>query len=216
MLKLHLICGDYYHATGPYENALRKALEGLEHRLSVERFPDAFDASVLDDLDLLVLCKEGVAIEGHLSGSFERKWISVEGEEAIGRWTMNGGTLMGWHSGVAGYREDGPITQLFGGLFLGHPPLHAFEARVTDGSHPLAAGLQSYTAYDELYRFDLFGESRDRRVFMEGVSTQSPTQPLAWTSRAGRGQVVCWLLGHCMPSMGHETARTLMRNVVVL
>ena len=214
MIRIALYTGDYFHCVGFYEIRLKEALKPVDHELTVHRYPEAFDPAILNNLDMLVLCREGVSIAGHVAGDYGLKWMSQAQEEAIADWTRKGGTLFAWHSGAAGYPENGPVSRLVGGLFKGHPPMHPFEIKVVDPDHPLADGLTQHPVYDELYTFDFFDDQPRPRVFMEGVSTESPVQPIAWDKNEGKGRVVAWLMGHTMETLVKPSSIRLMQNIV--
>ncbi len=212
MLRTLLLCGDYWHATAPYHPMLKRVLGDDVDGLRLRAHPDSFDSSCLRDFDLLVLCKESV-VPGTHGTPQQRNWLFREQELDILRWVQGGGMLFVWHSGAAGYSEDG-LKTVFGGEFRGHPPIHRFEVKVTRPDHPLAVGVSDFTVTDELYRFST-ENSDDFEVFVEGVSEEhSITEPIAWTHTHGRGEVVTYLLGHLGPSLQHDSSRRLVSNVV--
>lgn len=213
MLHTLLICGDYWHAVAPYEPALKKALSGVPHTLVSWHHPEFFNREALGDFDLIVLCKEGV-LPGTHGTSRQAAWLGREDEAALIEWVNKGGTLFSWHSGVASYDPEG-LHRLYGGVFQGHPPIHPFQVKVTDGDHKLAAGLSDFEVVDELYRFEI-KPSVEFQVFLEGVSEEHGRQPIAWTHLPGNGLVICYLLGHLAPTLDQPSSQQLMQNIVAM
>lgn len=212
MLRTLLLSGDYWHATAPFHPALKHALGDAVDALTLRAHPDSFDAESLRDTDLLVLCKESV-VPGTHNTPQQRNWLFREQELEILRWVEGGGLLFVWHSGAAGYSEDG-LQTVFGGRFMGHPPIHPFQVKVTRPDHPLAAGVEEFTVTDELYHFSV-EDSEAFQVFLEGVSDEHGiTEPIAWTHTHGQGEVITYLLGHLAPTLKHASSRQLLSNLV--
>ena len=206
MKKLLGLFGDYHHACSVYERPLKKALEADEVDLHFESYPTSFDPHALADLDVLVLCKEA-AVPG--SDPFER-WMSPQGEEAIGDWVQKGGRLFGWHSGLASYDPEGPIHKMYRGHFRGHPPEHTFEVKVTNHEHPYAAGIEDFTLHsEELYNFPM---NQDSNVWLTGVSPENGEQPVAWEHAEGEGHVACFTLAHYRANNLLPVIQTILRR----
>ncbi|MGF1484483.1 MAG: ThuA domain-containing protein [Opitutales bacterium] len=212
MLRTLILCGDFWHAPAPFVPNLKRALGEHTEGLTAHLFPSAFDTAELEHTDLLVLCKESIVPGTHKTDR-EANWISLEQERTILDWVAQGGTLLAWHSGAAGYSPEG-LQQVFGGQFRGHPPIHSFAVKVTKPGHPLATGVTDFSVIDELYHFSV-KDSDEFEVFIEGVSEEHGiTEPIAWTHSHGKGDVIVYLLGHLPPTLGQPASQALMKNIV--
>lgn len=212
MKKTRLICGDYWHAAAPYDPILKRVARETGMEVETIFHPAAFSDEWLEGVDALIWCKEGVVPGTHHQEKPDL-WMTWEDEEQVARWVSEGGYLIGWHSGVAGNHRGGPLQDLFGGRFAGHPPLHAFQLKVTRTDHPMAEGVSDFEALDELYRFDL-NDDFAGSIFMEGSSEQGGVQPVAWTRERGDGKVACYLLGHSGYTLGQASSLRLLRNLL--
>ncbi|NLF39032.1 ThuA domain-containing protein [bacterium] len=207
-MNVTAICGDFYHAAAPYAHALKKAAEGGDVRLRTICYPTAFAHEMLADCDVLVLCKEGV-IPG---AAISERWIDRKGEEVIGRFVADGGTLFGWHSGLASYDPEGPIHAMYGGRFHGHPPEHEFELRGTAQKSPLWPGDEGFGMSDELYRFSL--DEAGTILWLEGHSKEHGVHPVGWTRRHGKGIVHALTVAHNGRYLRDERMQRLLRHIM--
>jgi type 1 glutamine amidotransferase len=103
-------------------------------------------------------------------------------------------------------RALGPVANVLGSQFLGHPPIAPYTVEITAPDHPLVAGLEPFEASDELYVSELHpplevllhaqytGVSRG---FAEGTVTDDEPQPVLYLRRSGGGTVCYFTLGHC-------------------
>ena len=48
-------------------------------------------------------------------------------------------------------RDFGPVAEVLGSQFLGHPPIEPYQVHITQPQHPLAIGIEPFTVTDELY-----------------------------------------------------------------
>jgi len=205
-MKVMAVYGDYHHAAAPYARALTNALDGTDVTVQGFYYPTAFATDSLADCDVLVLCKEGI-----VPGETER-WIGREVEDAIERFVTDGGTLFGWHSGLAAYDPEGPIHAMYGGQFRGHPREHEFELRRTAQESPLDPDSEPFVMCDELYRFSL--EPEGTTLWLEGHSPEHGVHPVGWTRRHGKGIVHALTVAHNRQYLMDERMQQLLRRIV--
>ena len=108
-------------------------------------------------------------------------------------------------------RVLGPLPELLGSRFLGHPPIGPYVVeRVTRDDtapeDPLVAGIGPFTTTDELYVSELYPplrvllQARYRGPcpgFEEGQVTDDEPRPVLYRKTTGAGEVCYLTLGHC-------------------
>jgi uncharacterized protein len=140
-----------------------------------------------------------------------RSWV-----EEAGRWVA----LHGTNSAIDLPRPNGvesprcfPLwANTLGSQFVAHPPIQPYTVEVTDASHWLVSGIQSFDTDDELYLQEHYDRdslhpllhtnwSGDAKGFDEhdwSVETAGSAQHLVMYLRSlGKGQVLYNTLGHC-------------------
>ena len=103
------------------------------------------------------------------------------------------------------------VGRLSGKKISGHSPRGVFDVRVVDGAHPSMAGLEKFTADDELYS-KLQGED-PIHVLLDAHSDYSGRrEPIAWTRAYGKGRVFVTILGHDLKSREVPAFKTMLRQ----
>ena len=106
------------------------------------------------------------------------------------------------------------VGRLSGKKISGHSPRGTFDVRVVDGGHPSMAGLEKFTADDELYS-KLQGED-PIHVLLDAHSDYSgKREPIAWTRAYGKGRVFVTILGHDLKSREVPAFKTMLRQGTV-
>ncbi len=75
--------------------------------------------------------------------------ISKSQVKVISDFVSEGGGFVAIHSSCVFVREG--LTNLIGGRFLSHPPVHNFTLEVEDSTHPMTKGMKPFKVTDELY-----------------------------------------------------------------
>jgi hypothetical protein len=103
-------------------------------------------------------------------------------------------------------RALGPVAEVLGSQFLGHPPIAPYVVEITQPLHPLVAGIQPFTVTDELYISELHPPidvllhthyQGDCRGFAEGTTADDAPRPVLYVRSTGAGTVCYFTLGHC-------------------
>jgi type 1 glutamine amidotransferase len=95
----------------------------------------------------------------------------------------------------------------------GHDAFGKFIVRPTKADHPLTRGLKPFEVVDELYYRQAGDEPIEPLLVAESRDTKR-LEPLAWTSRYGRGKVFQTLLGHSEKTYDSPEACELLRRAV--
>ena len=103
------------------------------------------------------------------------------------------------------------VGRVSGKKISGHSPRGPFDVKVLDRDHPAVAGLEDFTADDELYS-KLQGVDRIH-VLLDAPSEYSgKREPVAWTRAYGKGRVLVTVLGHDLKSREVPAFKTLLRQ----
>lgn len=140
-----------------------------------------------------------------------------EQERAVSDWVAAGGRWIALHAtnAMLDFTKDGvkcsPNHQMFmetlGSRFIAHPKIEPYSVTVSDPDHPLVTGIEPFTATDELYLCEYYGdvhpllETRFTGTFRSGyIDNDWPDDDprlVAYTRRFGDGEVYYLTLGHC-------------------
>jgi type 1 glutamine amidotransferase len=117
-------------------------------------------------------------------------------------------SVAGPDGGLEANEEPFPeMRTMLGGHFLGHPEQQDLSVSVTDPGHPITAGLDSFTVFDEPYDLDV---DDDVHLLAEMDHPESGDVPVAWAKRYGRGRVAYCSLGHTEAALTHDAVQALV------
>lgn len=145
---------------------------------------------------------------------------SLAAQEAIREWVAGGGRWVALHGTNAALTLGGPNgvdsprifplwAETLGSQFVAHPPIQPYRVEISDPSHWLVEGIESFETDDELYLSEY--HDRDSLVpllhttwsgqaegFVEADwSTADPVHLIMYLRTLGRGAVLYNTLGHC-------------------
>ena len=150
----YLVCGGLYHDMDYARLELLKLLGEQEH-IRVRVAEDYRDCNAIAAADFLVTytCDvipkpaELAALQDFLSAG--RRWLALHGTNSVLRFLKG----RGWDAP----RTEPGFMAMLGSQFLAHPPIRPYRVEVSDASHPLVAGIESFEADDELYLSEYHG-----------------------------------------------------------
>ena len=138
--------------------------------------------------------------------------------DAVNQHVAAGGGVLFLHAGTWGNWPEWRrrSNELLRAQATSHEDLGAFQVRLADAAHPLAAGLpEAFEITDELYRAAPIEGAPPVHVVATGRSASGAADyPVAWTVEAGAGRVVGLTLGHGAEAHGNPAFRTLLSNAV--
>lgn len=201
-----LVCGGVWH---DFDFARLQLLQALaEHPQVKTRTYETYDcAAALATADLLVTytcdVRPDAAQQQALVQFVARggRWLALHGSNAAIDPPPPGGERI-----FSTPRVLGPVAELLGSQFLGHPPITPYDVQVTQPDHPLVRGIEPFTVTDELYISELHGpldvllHTHYRgacRGFAEGTVDDDDPRPVLYTRPHGAGSVTYFTLGHC-------------------
>ncbi|SNZ17032.1 hypothetical protein SAMN06269185_2858 [Natronoarchaeum philippinense] len=104
------------------------------------------------------------------------------------------------------------LRELLGGYFHTHPAQTTFDVRVTDSHHPVTAGMEDVTVWDEPY--DVSVDSDDVRVLARMDHPDLGDTPVVWVRKHGDGRVCYCSLGHTDAALSDGGVQQLLRRGV--
>jgi type 1 glutamine amidotransferase len=205
MKRALILLGGMWHDFDGFSNSMRPVLETAgwqaESTYDLERLTGLERENF--DLVLSYTCfsKHG---EG-LDNSGPEKMSDAQIDSLTG-WVRQGGALLAAHSATVLGHSSPALGALLGGSFVEHPPAFAFTVFPVYGAHPITAGIEAFTVYDEMYI-----ERYDPRVDIHMLTVDRGTAyPLVWSKAEGEGRVAHIALGHSAAVWQLEPYQRLM------
>ena len=205
-IEVTLIAGGKYHDI----DFARRELLGLlaehdEFRVRVQ--PDYEDVDGITSAEILVSYTCDVRPSEKAQRAI-RDWV-----ENGGRWVALHGTnsalTLGGPNGVESPRVFPLWAETLGSQFVAHPPIQPYTVAVSDPSHWLVAGIESFDTDDELYLSEYADRdslhpllhttwSGEATGFAEADWTSGdPTHLVMYLRHLGSGAILYNTLGHC-------------------
>lgn len=208
-LDAHLIVGGASHDFDFVRLELLKLFAEIEHvRTTV--------SADFEDLDSLSRAGFLVTYTCNVEPSREAEAVLAHFVEAGGRWLALHATnsLLEWtEGGVASRHGPRPFFETLGSAFVAHPPIGRYTVEPCASDHPLVRGIGSFEVEDELYLYDMLGETETLletrfRGTAPGFTREDWTdgddhRPVMYLRRVGQGEVLFLSLGH---ARGHYDA----------
>ncbi|SFC75570.1 Trehalose utilisation [Alkalibacterium subtropicum] len=188
-MKIIAVLGDFYHKEYLLKNALSEAVREIEGIEVVY----ASRTELLDKLSEkpgLVI----VASENRLDPEKnpDKQWMTESVERHITDYVKKGGNWFAWHSGLAGYEENGNYVSMLGGYFTHHPDDLVKVRYDYKDDHVLSHGKDVFAIRDEHYFIERVEKST---YFLESLSAYGASDA-GWTRSYGEGKVCCYIPAH--------------------
>lgn len=205
-IDVTLVAGGKYHDIDFARRELL-ALLGEHDEFRVRVQPDYEDTTGIAASSILVSYTCDVRPSETAQRTI-RQWV-----ENGGRWVALHGTnsalTLGGPNGVDSPRVFPMWADTLGSQFVAHPPIQPYRVQVTDSSHWLVSGIESFETDDELYLSEYADRSAlqvllhtewqgDAAGFVEhDWSSCDPVHPVMYLRPLGSGAVLYNTLGHC-------------------
>lgn len=205
-IDVTLVAGGKYHDIDFARRELL-ALLGEHDEFRVRVQPDYEDTTGITASSILVSYTCDVRPSETAQRTI-RQWV-----ENGGRWVALHGTnsalTLGGPNGVDSPRVFPLWADTLGSQFVAHPPIQPYRVQVTDASHWLVEGIESFETDDELYLSEYVDRSSlevllhtewqgDAAGFVEHDWTScDPVHPVMYLRPLGSGAVLYNTLGHC-------------------
>ena len=211
-LRAVLVCGGRFHDFDYARLELLKHL-GEDPRVRTRVLDDWSRPDALATADFLVsyTCdarptpEQADALAGFVAAG--GRWLALHGTNSI---------LEFDGANVKCPRLAPRFMQTLGSQFMAHPPIQPYRVTVSDPSHPLVKGIESFEATDELYLSEFHGPVKTLlETRFSGAApgfdpvewTDDVARPVLYLHDVGSGQVLYLTLGHCR---GHYDMQPLI------
>ena len=140
--------------------------------------------------------------------------------KALAEYVKSGGGLVVVHFAIFAFPGWEEYRRIIGRVWVGrvsgkkisgHSPRGTFDVKVLDREHPAVAGLEDFTADDELYS-KLQGEDRIRVLLDAHSEYSGKREPVAWARSYGKGRVLVTVLGQDLKSREVPAFKALLRQ----
>ena len=135
--------------------------------------------------------------------------ITPEQEKALMDFVEGGKGLVAIHCASAMFTNSPKYIAMVGGQFLKHGT-GEFSAEIVKPEHPVMAGVQPFTTWDETYVHTKHN-TENRTVLMERVDAQG-REPYTWVRTQGKGRVFYTAFGHDERTFSNAGFQKLIRN----
>lgn len=135
-------------------------------------------------------------------------YLAPEQEMAMKDFVEGGKGLIPLHSATGCFKNSEWFINTIGGQFASHGT-GDFKAALTDENHPVLAGLEPFTTWDETYRHQNINS--DINVLMERIDGDH-REPYTWTREEGKGRVFYTAYGHNDSTWQHPGFLKLVEN----
>ncbi len=130
--------------------------------------------------------------------------------ESLAKWVRGGGAFLAAHAASVLGESSVSLGTLIGGAFVEHPPAFVFSVYPLYDSHPITAGIEAFTVYDEMY-IERFDPSVDIHML---TIDRGVAYPLVWSKSEGHGRVAHVALGHSSAVWELAPYRRLMLQTI--
>jgi uncharacterized protein len=208
---------DFHPTYQQAEQAIAWLGDGYEY--DVKDGLDAFEA--LDQCHLLVLLGLHWTGSQGADGEPNHAPMAPRHQESFEQYVRSGKPLLAHHGAIASYDDWPRYGELIGVRWVWehstHSPLDRHTVRVLPTGHPVVAGLEDYTLYDELYYNLHIDPAMPSMVHAEAFWEEKP-RPMLITAEGGRvdgaGKMVYMANGHDMRAYESPAIRTIWHNAV--
>ncbi|MBU9722757.1 MULTISPECIES: ThuA domain-containing protein [Bacillaceae] len=209
MVKIVALLGDFYHDEDAYKVGLEAAIDRLPNKEDVElRYitTDEVGAALAEKPDLFV---NGKMDPQKPEEEDVQAWLTDDLDKTIVAYVENGGSVLSWHSGMAGYDPECRYIKMCRGYFDYHPP------GLQDVTYMLKedekTGPNTFPLKDEQYFVHCDVNATEVYLWSTGVDGDSLA---GWKHSFGRGKVCCFTPAHTEEAMLDKNVSELLAEKI--
>jgi uncharacterized protein len=185
-----ILLGGIYHDFAGFSAWAERVLSAAGCR--VEATYDLERLRQLDPSTTLVISYTSLSLRPTGQAGDSPELLSVEQLGGLRGWVRQGGGLLSVHCGTVAGKSGAEYGELFGGVFVEHPPQFSFSVYPLNRAHPITAGIEAFSVHDEFYMQRLVGAVEIHMVAIDrGVA-----HPMVWSRGEGAGRVAHIAMGH--------------------
>jgi type 1 glutamine amidotransferase len=205
MVKIVALLGDFYHPAQDAKAGLEAAIAKLpcEEKVQVKHISHVEVSQALDEKpDLFLLAKMD---QLNPREEPDATWLTEELDEKIVRFAQEGGSILAWHAGMAGYPVESGYIKMLRGYFDYHPPgLQEVTYMVREGEK---TGNHTFTLMDEQYFVGCDQANTEIDLWSTGLDGDSLA---GWKHSYGKGKVCCYTPAHTREGMLNQNVSGLL------
>lgn len=202
MIKIAALVGDYWHSGDGAKAGLEAAIKRLPNIEVVLQYITYEEVSqaLVEKPDLFINAKMNV-----LNPREEQKitWLTDELDRKIVNYVNEGGSILAWHAGMAGYPSETHYTQMLRGSFVYHPPGLQEVTYIQEG--------KSFSLSDEHYFVHCDAENTEVYLWSTGEAGESIA---GWKHSYGKVKVCCFTPAHTKEGMLNENISCLLAEKI--
>ena len=215
-VRVLLLSGQNNHDWKSTTPKLKAILEGGGlFMVEVTEKPERLTAKSLEPYDVILSNWNAFGLDSSAS-----VWPR-ETRQAYLDFVRRGGGHVVVHAGGASF----PEWEEYGRLTLAtwkngqssHGPRHEFPVRIDNADHPVTAGLEPFTIFDELWNRPAVAKGTEVLASSYSAPDKEGTgrwEPAVLAGRFGEGRTITILLGHDAEAMANTAFQTLLKRAV--
>ena len=203
MAKIVALVGDYWHDGEAAKAGLEAAVKRLPNKDEIELQYITYEevSTVLDNKPELFIN----AKMNKLNPKDEHvvTWLSEVLDQKIENYVKEGGSVLAWHAGLAGYSSESSYTQMLRGSFDYHP--RGLQEVTYNGNDT------TFTIADELYFVHC--DEANTEIYLRSTGADGDTIA-GWKHSYGKGKVCCLTPAHTKEGMLNENVTSLLSKKI--
>ncbi|MFP5105323.1 ThuA domain-containing protein [Neobacillus sp. C211] len=209
MVKIAALLGDYWHDRDDAKAGLEAAFSRLPYKEEVDLQYITYEevSQVLDDKpDLFINAKMA-----QLNPMDEQvtTWLIEDLDKKLVNYIKEGGSVLAWHAGMAGYSSESNYIEMLRGYFVHHPPgLQNVTYTVKENEK---SGENTFSLSDEQYFVHCDAANTEVDLWSTGVDGDSIA---GWKHSYGKGKICCFTPAHTKEGMLNKNIFSLLAEKI--
>lgn len=203
------LIGDRYHSPVYIRDGLSPALVRENIPVTFIENVEELNAENLKSFELLIILRDGMNWpDGYAKPPV--KWMTDAQQQAVWDFVHQGGGFLALHNAQGIYPPGGLYYKLFGGDYGGHPKPYVYTVRIEDKNHPITAGVEDFSIFDEQHTVKYY--LGREQLLLRSIAPDNLQSEGGWWREMGKGRFVYLAPGHTPEALGHPMMQRLIRN----
>ncbi|MFP5114656.1 ThuA domain-containing protein [Bacillaceae bacterium C204] len=209
MVKIVALLGDYWHDRDDAKTGLEAALSRLPYKEEIDLQYVTYEefSQVLDGKpDLFINAKMA-----QLNPMDEQviTWLTEDLDNKLVNYIKEGGSILAWHAGMAGYSSESNYIKMLGGYFVYHPLGLQNVTYILKGNEK--SEDNTFSLSDEHYFVHCDAANTEVDLWSNGVDGDSIS---GWKHSYGNGKICCFTPGHTREGMLNKKISSLLAEKI--
>ena len=203
------LIGDRYHSPVYIRDGLSPALVRENIPVTFIENVEELNAENLKSFELLIILRDGMNWpDGYAKPPV--KWMTDVQQQAVWDFVHQGGGFLALHNAQGIYPPGGLYYKLCGGDYGGHPKPYVYTVRIEDKNHPITAGVEDFSIFDEQHTVKYY--LGREQLLLRSIAPDNLQSEAGWWREMGKGRFVYLAPGHTPEALGHPMMQRLIRN----